>query len=211
MAAKILEASSYNGLLDIDTAHKLFTNRDEIFGKLGPVLQQYGNNKFGVCIVHRHCQLEEGERMVAKGNVSQPESDGPAYPERWLATGEAYEYSREETTSPSEELLENFRQIVGDINVLGLCYVRDEEVDGVMLERTEGRSNITNIIPFDAVQNAITTAWSPRLVETRALGQLISTTILCPVVGCSSQGIEGVKPHKKVHRRDGGWNLGTGL
>lgn len=188
MAAKILEASSYNGLLDIDTAHKLFTNRDEIFGKLGPVLQQYGNNKFGVCIVHRHCQLEEGERMVATGNVSQPESDGPAYPERWLATGEAYEFSREETTSPSEELLENFRHIVGDINVLGLCYVRDEKIDGVMLERTEDRSNITNIIPFDAVQNAITTAWYPRFVETQTSGKLHGTTVFYSLTTCGTTG-----------------------
>ncbi|KJA21278.1 hypothetical protein HYPSUDRAFT_55554 [Hypholoma sublateritium FD-334 SS-4] len=160
MAAKILEASSYNSLLDIDTANQLFINRDEIFEKLGPVLQQ-GRGEDGC----------EGE------NVSQPERDGPSYPERWLATGEAYEFSREETTSPSEELLSNFRSIVGDIKVLGLFYVRSEGIDGVMLERTEDRSNITDIIsPVDATQNRITTAWSPRLVETRMSGKSIGVT-----------------------------------
>ncbi|KJA21292.1 hypothetical protein HYPSUDRAFT_42140 [Hypholoma sublateritium FD-334 SS-4] len=137
MSTEILEATAYNNLLDVDTATQLFTNRDEIFGKLGPVFQQYGNNKFGVCLVHRHCLLEEGERMVAKGNVSQPETNGPTYPERWLATGEAYEFSHEETSLPSEELLSNFRRIIGDIKVLGLCYVRNEEKDVVVLERTE--------------------------------------------------------------------------
>ena len=166
MTAKSLEATSYNNLLYVDTASKLFSNRDEILGQLGPVLKQYGNNKFGVCLVHRHCMLEEGEMMVSSGNVCQPERDGAAYPERWLATGEAYEFNREETTSPSEELLENFRRVVGDSKVLGLFYIRGERLDGIMLERTEGRRNITNIIPFSALENALTTAWHPASLET---------------------------------------------
>ncbi len=129
MAERILEASAYNSLLDVDTADQHFPHpvRDDIFAKLKPVLQQYGNNKFGVCLIHRHCSLEEGERMVSDGDVSQPQRDGPSYPERWLATGEAYEFSREKTISPSEELLEKFRIIMGEIKIIGLCYIHDEE------------------------------------------------------------------------------------
>lgn len=166
MMTKFLDASSYNRLYPVEIANRLFTNRDEILKNLGHVLQTYGENKFGVCIVHRHCVLEEGERMVANGNVSQPERDGPVYPERWLATGEAYEFTREKTISPSEELLHNFRKIVGNVQVLGLFYIPDEEISGVVLERTEGRRNITKIVSYDTPRKAITTAWHPKLVET---------------------------------------------
>ena len=188
MAEKILEASAYNSLLYVDTADQHFPIpvRDEIFAKLITVLQQYGNNRFGVCLIHRHCSLEEGERMVSDGDISQPQRDAPAYPERWLATGESYEFSREKTTSPSEELLERFRTVIGDIKVLGLCYIRDEETEGILrVERTEGRSNITAIVPSNAAPNAITTAWHPlrpSKAQNQTLGQPIAPALACVVV-----------------------------
>ena len=168
--SKFLDASSYNRLYPVEIANRMFTNRDEILNKLGDVLQKYGNNKFGVCIVHRHCVLEDGEKMVATGNVSQPEKDGTAYPERWLVTGEAYEFTREKTISPSEELLHNFQKIVGNVQVLGLFYIPEKEIEGVMLERTEGRRNITTTVPYDTPRKAITTAWHPKSVTEAAKG-----------------------------------------
>lgn len=38
--------------------------------------------QFGVCLVHRHCDLQEGEMMVATGNFSQPAKDVQCYPEK---------------------------------------------------------------------------------------------------------------------------------
>lgn len=213
MTAKTLDATSYNNLLYVDIASQLFTNRDEMLSKLEPVLKQYGNNRFGVCLVHRHCLLEEGERMVANGNISQPERDGPAYPERWLATGEAYEFSREATTSPSEELLENFRGIVGDINVLGLFYIRDEDKNGIVLERTEGRRNITNIIAFDTAQNALTTAWHLTLsggqFSKRPMNATFHACSLC-MTGSSGHTTNANKMEELMRRRDLGHDI-TGV
>ncbi|KJA21279.1 hypothetical protein HYPSUDRAFT_42128 [Hypholoma sublateritium FD-334 SS-4] len=157
---------SYNALPSIEVADRLFTDRNEMLEKLGPILQQYGKNEFGVCLVHRHCELEEGERMVADGNVSQPEKDAKdAYPLRWLATGEAYEFNRNDTPSPSDELFRSFRSVVGNTAVLGLFYIRDKVIDGVELERTDGRKNITKIVPSDHPQKTITTAWHPQSRE----------------------------------------------
>ncbi len=202
MTAKPLEATSYNNLLYVDMASKLFTNRNEILGQLGPVLKQYGNNKFGVCLVHRHCMLEEGEMMVSSGNVCQPERDGVAYPERWLATGEAYEFNRDETTSPSEELVENFRRVVGDIKVLGLFYVRDEGLSGIMLERTEGRRNITNIIPFGTLENALTTAWHPASLETPSKLPYRASLFACSLcVGGGTAHIQNANKMEELMRR----------
>jgi len=157
-----MNASSYNKLHSIEVANQLFINREQMLSRLTPILQEHGDNKFGVCLVHRHCKLEEEEMMVADGNICQPERHAKdAYPERWLATGEAYEFNREPTTSPSEELLNKFRSVVGDVQVLGLFFIRDEAKGKVALERTEGRRNIVEFISHGTLRNAITTAWLP--------------------------------------------------
>lgn len=101
--------------------------------------------------------------MVATGNISQPEKDVQCYPEKWLATGEPYEFSKEPTVPPPEDLFKEFQKIVEDIGVLGLYFNRDEDISvGVPIERTEGRQNITEAHPGDGdnpVPDIIPTSW----------------------------------------------------
>ncbi len=100
----------YNGLSSVEDASYRLGNPKEILEKLTPVFEKYGD-KFGVCLVHRHCTLDEGEKMVADGDISQPERDIECYPERWLASGEPYEFTRKPTESPPLELLEKFKEV----------------------------------------------------------------------------------------------------
>jgi len=160
----VMSAELYNSLPSIDEANSKFVNRDHIFSELAPLFAAYGN-KFGVCLVHRHCTLEEGELMVATDNVSQPERDVQCYPERWLATGEPYEFTRTPTQSPPQGLLEEFRKIVhGMLDVLGLFYMEDRDHSGgVFVERTEGRKNIVEVVPHGHSSNDISTGWLPGL------------------------------------------------
>jgi len=148
----------YNSLPSLKEAEKQFVNRDQIFSKLAPLLAAYGN-RFGACIVHRHCTLEEGEMMVATENISQPERNVACYPDRWLATGEPYEYHRKPAPSPPQGLFEEFQKIVDGMQCLGLFFVRDEGEGGVSLERTEGRKNIVEIVEASTPRKSITTAW----------------------------------------------------
>lgn len=83
---------------------------------------------------------------MATGNVSEPRKGVRAYPERWLASGEAYEFNSEPTITPPESLFTAFREIVGSGSVLGVCYLQKEDrigVPDVTLEHTDGRRNIT--------------------------------------------------------------------
>ena len=102
----------YNSLPSLQESQARFRNRQEIFEKLSPLLSRF-SNKYGVCLVHRHCTLEEGEKMVATGGISSPQRDAKCHPLRWLATGEPFEFTTEVTEPPPRELLESFRQIVG--------------------------------------------------------------------------------------------------
>jgi len=157
-------AALYNSLPSINEADNKFVERDRIFSQLAPLLAAY-EHKFGVCLVHRHCTLEEGEMMVATENISQPERDVQSYPERWLATGEPYEFTRKPTRSPPPRLLEVFQKIVRGVDVLGLFYIQDEDcLGGLTRERTEGRKNIVEIVPHGHLSHAsesIETGWLP--------------------------------------------------
>jgi hypothetical protein len=177
-------ASSYNTLPSVEEANAKFSNRDEIFSKLGPLLAKY-NSQYGVCLVHRHCDLQEGEVMVATGNISKPEKDVQCYPEKWLATGEPYEFSKEPTVPPPEELFKEFQKIVENVGVLGLYFNRGEDIPvRVPIERTEGRQNITETHPGDdndPIPDMIPTSW-----RSTPWGSIMNAT------GC-------VKPPNGVH------------
>ncbi|PPQ81610.1 hypothetical protein CVT26_002977 [Gymnopilus dilepis] len=195
-------ASLYNSLPTINVANVVFANRDKVLRDLAELFKDH--SQFGVCLVHRHCKLEAGERMVAEGNVSQPErvKDSECYPERWLATGEAYEFSREQTVSPSPELLDKFQHIVGNINVLGIFYIRDKGVDGVALERTEGRRNIVEIVPRNTPRRSLTTAWlfgSSTVNDVHTV--LIHECSACTVARNTNSHIENVDKMDGLERR----------
>ncbi|TFK33433.1 hypothetical protein BDQ12DRAFT_657919 [Crucibulum laeve] len=157
-------ASLYNKLPTLIDAHNRFTDRDAIFAKLSPVLAKYGQN-FGVCLVHAHCEVAEGEIMISDGNISQPQRRvTKCYAERWLASGEPYEYTRTPTQSPPKELLKQFREAVGGLSdILGLFYIAGDngKSEGkIAWERTDGRKNYVEIVDGGQIfNNAITTAW----------------------------------------------------
>ncbi|CAE6481351.1 unnamed protein product [Rhizoctonia solani] len=144
-------AEVYNSLPTVGAANAAFTDREVMFAKLAPLFAAY-QFQFGVCLVHAHCKLQEGEAMVADGNVTRPVFDGPRYPERWLADGTPYEFTREPTETPPPELIREFQNIVGKDTLLGLFHAsRDQNgkttPDGkVWIEHTEGRDNIVELI-----------------------------------------------------------------
>ncbi|KAI9817594.1 MAG: hypothetical protein M1826_001580 [Phylliscum demangeonii] len=132
--------------------------------QLTPLLAAYGG-MFGLCLIHAHCSLAEGEVMLADGHVSQPvkrsEISGPCYPDRWLPTGEPYEFTTRATTDPPIELMIAFARLTGAIGVLGLYYIAPDEPKPV-LEWTEGRRNLTR--PWRETDRSIPTtetAWNP--------------------------------------------------
>ncbi|EJD39385.1 hypothetical protein AURDEDRAFT_139316 [Auricularia subglabra TFB-10046 SS5] len=136
----------YNQLPTLETAEETFTSREKTMDAVRVLLGTYGH-EFGLCLVHAHCLLVEGEIMLSRGNVSEPEPvSGLAefFPERWLASGEPYEFTTRPTTSPPAALLAAFKDIVGDCGVLGLYHV-DQERDGKWIEHTEGRKNILEL------------------------------------------------------------------
>jgi len=153
--------SLYNSLPALEEATAKFMNRARIFSELALLLTTY-EHKFDVCFVHAHCKLEEGEIMVASGHVSQRklERDVKYYPECWLASGEPYEFTDELTLTPPPELFSQFSDIVDGINVLGLYAVSAPPSSGILLEWTDGRKNITEIVASAGCQD-IETAWLP--------------------------------------------------
>ncbi|KAK7045007.1 hypothetical protein R3P38DRAFT_185475 [Favolaschia claudopus] len=144
----------YNSLPSIKDAHDAFASDAEIISQLWPVLRKY-EGKFGVCLVHRHCSLLDGERMVADGVVTEPMITDQCHPLSWLKTGEPFEFSSEPTERPPDSLFADFRDIVGAISVLGIFYVPEEDRKHPRygVEHTRGRKNI---IRYDDV---IPTAW----------------------------------------------------
>lgn len=55
--------ASYNTLASLGYADETFTNRQNIFEKVGSLLAAYP--AFGLCLVHAHCKLHDGEIMLA--------------------------------------------------------------------------------------------------------------------------------------------------
>lgn len=157
-------ADMYNTLPTIRQADTRFVGRDTVFQKLAPLLSKF-QYQFGVCLVHAHCKVEPGEKMIATGNVCQPEdaaSFPPYYAERWLSNGEPYEFTTTPTSVPPTELVSQFQEIVADVGVLGL-YFTGASRKGSWLERTEGRRNILE--PFNGIRspNNVQTAWLPEM------------------------------------------------
>lgn len=150
----------YNNLPTLGEADDRFVQRDAIFAKLAPLLASY-NHQFGVCLIHAHCSLEPGEKLIGNGNISQP-GDGNIilhYPVRWLHTGEPFEFRTETTSFLPAELISDFQKIVGEIGVLGL-YFSGTSAGTLELEWTEGRKNVTKVIT-ELVPGNIETAWLP--------------------------------------------------
>jgi len=181
-------ASLYNTLPSVEEANETPFDRTRIFSELTVLLAAY-EYKYGVCLVHAHCKLEEGEVMIASGHISQPARDVQCYPERWLPSGVPYEFTREPTVTPPPELFDQFRLIIDGIDVLGLYAVTGDQSSGVHQEWTEGRKNITTIAAHPNPES-IETGWLP------GKDQPIT-------MACTRQCLFDVRygRHQKVHRR----------
>ncbi|KAH7325177.1 hypothetical protein B0J17DRAFT_581992 [Rhizoctonia solani] len=201
-------AALYNSLPDLKFANDAFIDRDVMFGKLAPLLAAY-QFQFGLCLVHAHCALNEGEAMVASGNISRPVRGGPRYPERWLSDGTAYEFNQEPTIVPPPELIRDFQAIVGKDTVLGLYYSGDVQGGKIWLEHTEGRDNVVELVDRDREITPILRSSATRFsiyhlveisshVETGWLpGTDAPLTMTCAIV-CVGTEEDHTKPHQKV-------------
>jgi hypothetical protein len=141
----------YNRLYSLEEANAKFMKHDpkQLLPTLAPFLKKY-DYKYGVCLIHRHCELQDGEIMISTGNVTKPERVTEYYPDRWLVTGEPYEFSDEPSEPPSQDLLEEFRNLIPGVDVLGLFFVREIPEDGyILMETTHGRKNVLNLIKLD--------------------------------------------------------------
>jgi hypothetical protein len=133
----------YNTLPTLAEADEGFSDREAIFTALGELLREY-DNAFGVCLVHAHCTLTEGEIMLCEENVSHPvevQSAPAHYPERWLSSGQPYEFTTRRTQEPPFELLAKFKALTGGSDFVGLYHADGKP--GTRVEWTEGRNNIT--------------------------------------------------------------------
>ena len=187
-------AKMYNALPTLEDADKLFVDREGIFAAAATLLAQYGN-AFGICLIHAHCTVTEDEIMLAHGNISQPKkvsSLDKFYPERWLPSGEAYEFTTRPTTSPPPALMDEFSQLTSHIGVLGLYHV-DNESKGKMIEHTEGRTNI--LMPYvdtgkESTGDFTETAWN--------LGRGDTVTMACMII-CDNIITRNQQYHKSTY------------
>jgi hypothetical protein len=159
-------AALYNTFPSLEEADEKFSNRERIFPMLAEVLSGY-EDKFAINLVHRHCKLEEREKMVTTGLITQPMKDVECYPECWLATGQAYIFNTQPTESPPEDLLGKFKTVVdamghiGGVGILAMSYLKNLPVrpGEVYMERTEGRADILESVP-ETQNGMIRTCWT---------------------------------------------------
>jgi hypothetical protein len=160
-------AKTYNKLPTLIEADEKFRDREPFFAAVSVLLSQY-NYGFGVCLIHAHCTLADGEIMLARGAISEPvlASEASAYnPERWLPSGEPYEFTVRPTRTPPRELVAAFRELTRGSEVLGLCYISDEEQEP-QIEWTEGRKNMTRpLTEPDRAAQIVETQWNPGRVD----------------------------------------------
>jgi len=144
----------YNNLPTLQEAQEQLTSipggPENVLNALAPIFKFHP--KYGICLVHAHCTLANGEKMVSSGRISEPVVDeaGDCYPERWLANGVPYEFSSTPTVengSPPSNLIKSFYDRLGSISeslktgakfdgtntdlsgLLGIYYIHDPDTD----------------------------------------------------------------------------------
>jgi hypothetical protein len=177
LAAPKMSASTYNDLPLLKPAkERLDPIRDALLSsqKLKSLLKEY-KHQYGVCLIHRHYEINEGEFVVSDGNETkpQPEGCGNFYPERWLPDGTPYEFSRQQGKAPPKDLQKRFREVLrgiagGEVNrgPLGLFFVHAiPHPNCVFAEETDVDRKLSTIREVDAggIGPTITTGWIPSL------------------------------------------------
>ncbi|RXW19980.1 hypothetical protein EST38_g5852 [Candolleomyces aberdarensis] len=125
----------YNNLPTIQGASETFTDRPQWLMKIASLMAREEYKAYGLTLVHQHVKLEQGERMVATGLVTQPESvpdkEHPnVIPSAWTAEGRPFEWLRVATPEdlmppPPAELIKDLGAILAEDTairrVLGLA------------------------------------------------------------------------------------------
>ena len=141
---------NYNILPDVLEAEKQFSDKERAFAAAQAVLAKYPEG-FGICLIHGHSALGQGEILLANGDVSEPSKISETldfYPERWLTSGEPYEFTTRPTKLPTPALLEAFKTAMRGSTSLGLCYpiLEDgEESPKPRIEWTGGKRTLTRL------------------------------------------------------------------
>ncbi|KAJ2918475.1 hypothetical protein MD484_g1979, partial [Candolleomyces efflorescens] len=141
----------YNGLLLIGDAAKKFQEAggDKFVQKpeAQALLREANGSslKYTLSLVHRHFALEEGERMVSKGNVTKPEkgteNNYKVVPSSWNSSGSGYEWTNFNNTDQFvPDYPENLLKRLGDL-LNGISEDKDrealKEVLGISLAQAE--------------------------------------------------------------------------
>lgn len=163
----IFDVQAYNQLLIIDEADSQFKqqlsaagiSREDLFLQLAPLFakkEQTGKKPYGICLLHRHYLLNDGERMVSSGNSIQPSTDKSPniVADRWFASGQEFEHTcAEAPLYDIPSFLSEFKAIndVHGINILGVTYIPDldnlgEEFTMFEEKGSKDREQITTIV-----------------------------------------------------------------
>ena len=143
----------------------------EFFTELVPLFSSERNESgpsYSPCVIHRHFDLENGERMVANGNISQPSKDTSPniVPECWLSTQDEIEHRYVDDPSsipppPSADFFSKFNAILRKYNIddIGICYspppLKPEHIYLETLEH-DSRLQIINQILASSIDDATT-------------------------------------------------------
>jgi hypothetical protein len=134
----------YNSLPFLDTADNNFLPHREILSDAELILLFKKYHRYGVCLVHRHYDIEIGELVVTDGDTTRPlpQENGSYYPERWLPDGTAYEFNTKRGEDQLDEMfLKKFQEILKKYNglkSLGIFFIHSGPKPGrVMLEETD--------------------------------------------------------------------------
>ncbi|KAL1413844.1 hypothetical protein Q8F55_001628 [Vanrija albida] len=147
-------AAYYSALPTVDQAHESLSRVqfDAIKSKVGKLLLPYGD-AFGMCLVHHHFDLFEGEVMAeGKDGVCKPhlKSSGETfYPKRYDRNGKAYEFSTLAQEGIPDMLFEAFRAIVPEEAHLGLYSRQGDDEDADVVEVTSGgdKERVHRLVP----------------------------------------------------------------
>ena len=195
----MFDFNSYNQLPRIPAATAAFNSKlassgitlDTLLDKLRPLFSSAEHNgKYGIWLLHHHFDLEDGERMVKRGLISEPTVDRAAniVAEKWSGGGEELEHAYtsivdngndkagELPPPPSPEFIRRFQEIVGAydmIDCLGICFAPSQEELEIIhagytfLETSnQGRKHVLAAIPAgdpsltDGSASVFRTTWS---------------------------------------------------
>jgi len=206
----------YNALLSHTEANKKFRAQlvkafplpkpeDDLYAlkmllsELYPLFSAKGNaGKYAVWLIHAHCCLREGEKMVSVMNKDRSDIMEPTtrvedlVQDNWDNVGEVLEHRRpiddKVLSPPSADFWKDFRDIMNrrGIDSLGVCYASDPGKGYVFLEETgfqdEAGNSLrqhitkpTNLEDLVGKTELVATVWIPHACTPREVERFLQT------------------------------------